>query len=456
MHGNKVLVALLLTTRIAVGHADPILIVRTDIPSTASRVYVPLRLTVANENEVYPSSQQVESTPVGSEEDKALKIKNFSQKFCVGRGGKDRYVLYAREETELPWLGSRQRKLYYVEGWRIPERLSQSEKLFAGLIAQDSDTRIVVPRSPSKGSKLPPYHLVLTINLSRSGGESNQPRATAGLVSTLRVNGSTVVGESNVNIGINLLSDKAGEETTWNALVSSPYVEQPSSPVVPLNTNIESGGMLLAMEALATDFSGTTIAILRSAKLEPPAEITELPDFARVDLLRRVTVTRDKLLSAAQELPGIVFVLAQSMGPRSPYTYYPAAGSLSMDEQTVVDRLCESESQPPLVCFVTKQVASNILFEKYVDKQPSFYLLSDSSDASAVVVTTVSGVGYSCYMTTPASSSPITYLSRKLGMSGNEVAVLAFDRQGKLVFKRTTRSDALSDILYDARRALTK
>lgn len=392
---------------------------------------------------------------IGTDEDKALGIKGFTNKFLIGISGKERYLLYVRPETKLPWLGSRERKSYYVQGWRISQKLSEREKLFEGLVVGEGDTRLFVPRSPSKGTNIPPYTLAFVLHLSRTGGEGNQIRAMVGWASTLRVNGSASVGDSNISVSFDLMSEKVlPQEAKWTAVVSRPQVEQAPSPIVPLNANVESAGMLLAMEALATDLSGTTIAVLRSTKVEPPAEMKEPPDFARVDLLRRATITRDKLLSAAQESAGIIFVVAQSVGLQYPPGYMPGGGSLSMDEQAIVDRLCEGEKQPPLVCFVTRQVSAAILFEKYVDKTPSFYLLCDPSEASAVSVTTASGGGY--YYTPYPGSSPVGYLSRKLGLTGNEVAVLAFDRQGKLVLKRTAGQGTLPDVLYEARQALTK
>lgn len=451
--GDKVIAALMLTTTIAGVCAGEALTIRTDVPSTAPRVHVPLQVTVVNENQVHPASRELESIPIGAREDKVLGLKGFSSKFLIGCSGKERYVLYVRPETKLPWLGTQERRTYSVQGWRISQNLSESEKLFDGLVMADLETRIFVPRSPSKGTNIPPYRLAFSLHLSRTGGERDQIRAMGSLASTLRVNGSTSVGESNISVNIHLTSENVlPQEAKWSAFVSRPHVEQEPSPVVPLNTNVESGGMLLAMEALAADLSGTTIAVLRSTKVEPPPEIKELPDFARVDLLRRATITRDKLLSAAQESAGIVFVVAQSIGIQLPPGYL-ASGSLAMDEQAVVDRLCEGQKQPPLVCFVTTKVSAATLFVKYVDKTPSFYLLCDPSDASAVSVSTA---GEHYYTTYPSCSPAGGCLSRKLGVTGNDVAVLAFDREGKLVLKRTARQGTLPDVLYEARQALTK
>jgi len=414
---------------------------------------------VARESEIPQTASVAAVVPADAREDKALGVEGFPWKVELGSIGAERYVAYFREETKLPWLGGRQQTVFNVRGYCFRKGRTKPAKAFDGLLTSNEIPRIVLTREPPAASGLPPYTLLVSLSLSRAGSERIPYNATAGLATTLRACGSTTFEQVSIQVCIQNITEAgvSAPGVNWRATIFRPRTP-PAIGEAPLTSNIECGGVVLAIEKVAADFSSATIAVLGTGPVETAETLKQLPKFTRVDLLRRATVTQDDLLSAAQKSAGIVLIATGTMAERLPWNPFPTAGDgLPMDEMAAYEKVAGNVPTPPVVCFTARAVPAALLFEKYVDKVPPFYLLSDPSDPACVAVLPRAGIG-SSYSSGGGGSrmAPPTYLSNALGDVRSETVVAAFDRNGKLLLKRSTRDAALQDILDEVRDALTK
>jgi hypothetical protein len=450
--------AMLMTASLS-SAAVEVVTIRSDLPSTAPRLNIALQCAAAPASELQQIASMVAVAPADTRKDKALGVEEFPWKVELGSVAAERYVAYFREETKLPWLGNRQQNVFKVRGYCLRKGRAKPEQVFEGLIASNEMPRIEVRKEPPAATGLPPYSVLISLSLNRSGNDKVPYSATAGMATTLRACGSTTFEQVGIQACVQNITEAgvSAPGANWRATISRPKMP-PAVSEAPLTSNIDCAGVVIALEKVAADFSSATIAVLGTAPVETPEALKQLPKFARVDLLRRATVTQDDLLSAAQNSAGIVLIATGTMGERQQWNPFPGTGDcLSMDEMAAYEKVAGNLRTPPIVCFTARAVPAALLFEKYVDKVPPFYLLSDPSDPACVSVLPRAGMNC-CYGGGGGGGrvAPPSYLSNALGDVRSETVVAAFDRNGKLLLKRSTRDAALQDILDEVRGALTK
>ncbi len=168
-------------------------------------------------------------------------------------------------------------------------------------------------------------------------------------------------------------------------------------------------------------------------------------------------MTRDTLLSGAQERTGLVFIVAPSLTSPTPYYGGPTLPSLGIDERALYDQLCEGAASPPLVIFVTQRIPAALLYEKYLDKVPPFYLLSDYADPCLVSIAPRENARFvPHFISPPVGVETKGTLSSALLVKPNETVIFAFDHNGKLVFSKSTNEAPLHEIAHEVRQILTR
>jgi hypothetical protein len=298
-----------------------------------------------------------------------------------------------------------------------------------------------------------PYSIVFNFS-SRNGRRLG---GSVELRSRLSVQGSQVLGSTRLTVTVSPILDvPASPSQPWSATLSG--VEPgmaPKSAAGSLRDPLSLGSAKIVAEKIAKDFSEIVVAVLEGdmnrLESEPPRKIEELPDFARVEFFGRRLMSRDDVLSAAAATGHVVLVFGELPQPTNPFMGAPSqfGSALTLGAEPVLDTVNRDLEKPSPVIFVVRSVNLSDLFEKYLDKQPPYLLLSDYADAL-----TSQFISRPSPYFVPGYAVQRKSLRSDMGFSDNNVAVVVADKAGKIKYLNDNAGGDLRGALLAANKVL--
>lgn len=298
-----------------------------------------------------------------------------------------------------------------------------------------------------------PFTIALTFN-SRSvrgfGGSME-------LRSRLSAQGSQVLGSTRLTVTVSPILDvPASPSQPWSASLTGVVPGTASkSAAGTLRDSLSLGSAKIVAEKIAKDFSEIVVAVvdgdLNKLEAEPPRKIEELPDFARVEFFGRRLVSRDDVLSAAASTGHVVLVFGELLPQNNPFmgAPNPYGSALTLGVEAVLDTVNRDLEEPSPVIFVVRSVNLSDLFEKYLDKQPPYFLLSDYADAL-----TSQFFGKQTPYFFPSFAGQRKSLRGDMGFADNNVAVVVADKDGRIKYLNDNAGGDLRTALLAANKVL--
>ncbi|MHC4192622.1 MAG: hypothetical protein ACYSP9_00435 [Planctomycetota bacterium] len=143
----------------------------------------------------------------------------------------------------------------------------------------------------------------------------------------------------------------------------------------------------IVVEKIATDSSEIVLAVmdgdLKQALTEQPhLSVGEpVPDFARVDLIRRQLLTLEDFCTTAGRKGWVVLIFGDlKRQPVDRHRRGQETMGLPLDETVMLEILRKDLQTPPVVVFVSRQFFLSDLYERWLGQEPDFYIISDYSN----------------------------------------------------------------------------
>ncbi|MHC4483467.1 MAG: hypothetical protein ACYSW4_07965 [Planctomycetota bacterium] len=143
----------------------------------------------------------------------------------------------------------------------------------------------------------------------------------------------------------------------------------------------------IVVEKIATDSSEIVLAVIngdleQALTGQPHLSVGEpVPDFARVDLIRRQLLTLEDFCTRAGRKGWVVLIFGDLK--RQPVEYHHRGQEtmgLPLDETVILEILKKDVQTPPVVVFVSRQFFFSDLYERWLGQEPDFYLIADYSN----------------------------------------------------------------------------
>ncbi len=216
----------------------------------------------------------------------------------------------------------------------------------------------------------------------------------------------------------------------------------------------------LVVEKIASDNSELALAVIDGdikQTLEggqfPLGLGKSVPAFARVDLIRHKPFTLEELCKKAGPQRHIVMIFGD-FRQRLPNYYYRGqpSGDLPLDETMILDLLQRDLKYPPLVVFVCRRFSITDLYEKWLGKDPDFYIITDYSNPMSTQFDVFSR-DYPPYPRQPVVKEET--LRKQLMLPEDNVLLLLVSKEGKLVYIDIDAGQQLSEKLTKINRLLS-
>jgi hypothetical protein len=222
----------------------------------------------------------------------------------------------------------------------------------------------------------------------------------------------------------------------------------------------------LVVEKIAADYSRVGLAVVYGRVGEStPEELADqsrgiapqrpLPRFARVDLVRRRLVSLDDLCAEAGESGRIVLVFGDHP-PEMPGYYEGPRGrstaSLPLEEDLIEKTVRLGVEKPLVLAFVCKRFDATSLYDRWLGKDPNFYMLSDFSQPSYALTYRGPGPYFSRGM--PGSGVQVETLRGKFALPEDNVSVLLVDGKGTVLQVEADAQDKLERVLTGINEAI--
>jgi hypothetical protein len=224
---------------------------------------------------------------------------------------------------------------------------------------------------------------------------------------------------------------------------TSDIINLPTSRVVveKITPDYSKVGLAVVNGRLGERLPETPVVQPQSLTLQKP-----LPRFSRVDLIRRRLVSLDDLCSDAGEAGRIVMIFGDR--PPDAAAYYGGSDGrptapLPLDEDLIQRMLSSSVQKPPILVFVSRRFDPATLYEKWLGKEPPFYVLSDFSQP----LYSLMGRNQMAYRGMPGSPSQGETLRGKFALPEDKVSVLLIDGKGTVLYVEPGAQDKLERVL---------
>ena len=213
----------------------------------------------------------------------------------------------------------------------------------------------------------------------------------------------------------------------------------------------------LVVEKIASDSSEIVLAVIhgdlrRTLKEGSRLSVGKLvPAFARMDLNRRQFLTLDELRKKAGREGYIVLIFGDLK--REPLDYHyrnQRTNELALDETIVLEILQRDLKTPPVVVFVCRQFSLSDLYEKWLGRDPSFYIVADYSNPMNVWF-------WSSFRRERPHRRPpakIETLREQFLLPENKVSILLVNGQGNLVYIKVDTERQLAESLTEINRLM--
>lgn len=136
-----------------------------------------------------------------------------------------------------------------------------------------------------------------------------------------------------------------------------------------------------------------------------------------------------------------------------PYGQGPA---LEFPENIVVEQLSSGLTQPPVIAFVISRIDTSKLYAEFINQDPSFFVLSNPSNATDVQFTSGRSGGGGWYQGGQQPPSPASTLRGVLGMDDASVSILLIDGDGILRKAATVNRGELANKIAEINRAMQR
>jgi len=222
----------------------------------------------------------------------------------------------------------------------------------------------------------------------------------------------------------------------------------------------------LVVEKIASDSSEIVLAAVHGdlsqiLKEQPYLSVNKpVPAFARVDLIRHKLLTFEELCRMARPKRYIVLIFGDfGQIPAVPgYNYRgrQITGEITLDESIVMEILQRNLKHPPLVVFVCRQFSVSDLYEKWLGREPEFYVLADYSNPLDVLFSPPLRV-YSSYgspIPRPSSMKTET-LRQQFMLPEDNVSVLVANDKGNLVYIDIDAAQRLAETLTEVNKLIS-
>jgi len=359
-------------------------ILHDNIPQEAERFNIVLEFTPSDSRFFDVSLHGIKSDEIegGRKKDEYKQKINFG----VALDG-NQYVMMVKDPTDMN-IGQDSNRMYMVKVLRIKDN-KETETVKEGLLYRHSDLEIAIELSPKK--LIIPFKDPVIGQLEVSISDDNYPiyEGECRTVFNGTLAGSTSTKKAFLKASITCKSSLEIKDRDI-ALSLKPFDEQGSSASCKgkISGTMTLGSAKLVVEKIASDSSELVLAIL-DGDITPVKNTDDaqaivgkpFPSFARVELLKRQLLTLSDLTKEAGETGYVVLVFGDFK--RLMPEYYDRrlpSRSLSLDEMMISDILKKDCEKPVVICFVCQQLSVSDLYEKWLGKDPGFYVLSDFSD----------------------------------------------------------------------------
>jgi len=217
----------------------------------------------------------------------------------------------------------------------------------------------------------------------------------------------------------------------------------------------------LVVEKIASDSSEIVLAAIHGdlrqiLKEEPYLSVNKpVPAFARVDLIRRKLLTLGELRKKAGAQRHTVLIFGElKRKPAVPDYYYrgQATGELTMDEIMVLEILKRDLKCSPVVVFVCRRFSISDLYEKWLGREPEFYVVADYGDPMNVQLS----LPFRDYRPYPRQSSvKDETLREQFALPEDKVSVLLVNDKGNLVYIDVDAGQHLAGALTEVNKLIS-
>jgi hypothetical protein len=222
------------------------------------------------------------------------------------------------------------------------------------------------------------------------------------------------------------------------------------------------GSAKLVVEKIASDSSEMVLALLNGDLIQEKKVGTTMetgkpfPEFARVELVSRRLLTLSDLKKQAGDDGYVVLIFGdlKKTTPATPGYFDPRLQikSLTLDEATIVNTLKKECEKPIVIGFVCQQLSPSDLYEKWLDRDLDFYVLSDFSNPLDMQFV---GTGMEPYgFRRPDRPDRGETLRGQLGLSNETVITTLINGHGELVFINTDAGKELSGSLVQINKIM--
>lgn len=428
---------------------------RDNIPEELVRVTVKLTFTHSDSPFYSASSSNIKSTPIQDS-----RQEGYKQRIDLGRAvDGNRYEVMLKDADEVNIISQNTEAMCMARILRTTEP-DKVEVLREGLVSLQRELLIPL-KVPAGQIGIPsqdPVKGAMQISIYRNNPPVFEGRLTTVLNGTL--SGSTSTETAFLNAVI-ICRDSLGIADRYLTLSLKPFDNRP-----PISCSGKIGDLLmlgtakLVVEKMTTDCSGLVLAVL-DGEMEPPVKKEAktqaavgkpFPAFARVELVKRQLLTLEDLLKEAGPDGYVALVFGDFKQEMTMSGYYggpPQPRTLSLDENMIFNILKRDCEKPVVLAFVCRQLSLTDLYEKWLGRDPEFYVLSDFSNPLDVLFS--AGPEPHRY---PRPNEQTETLSGSLNFENEKVITALLDGAGQLVCLNTDAAGTLSASLVEMNTAI--
>lgn len=322
--------------------------------------------------------------------------------------------------------------------------------------------------------ELPGQQLDLATNESVPGTFSiniygNDPYSYQGSFSTVlrgSLTGSAFVEGANLGVSVSY-KESLRPDDRYVSLTMQPFDEKVpyDSTSGKITDVLKLRSAKLVVEKIASDSSEIVLAVIygdirQTLKEEPYMSVSKpVPPFARVDLIRRKLLTLGELCKKAGSKQHIVLIFGDlKRKPTAPDYYYrgqagQVTSELTLDETMVLEILQRDLKCPPIVVFVCRRFFISDLYEKWLGRDPEFYIVTDYSDPMNVQF----GFPFRDSYPPPYSrpSVKIETLREQFVLPENKVSILLVTGEGNLAYINVDAGQQLTERLTEINKLIS-
>lgn len=429
-------------------------ILRDNLPEDLVRVTVKLTFTHSDSSFYSASSSNIKSIPI----EESRRQEDYEQRIDLGRAiDGSRYEVLLKEADDVNIISENTEGMCMARILRTTGQ-DKAEVLREGLVRLQRE--LVIPlKVPAEQIGVPtpnPVQGRMQISIYRNNPPVFECRTSTLLNGTL--SGSTSTDTALLNAAITCRESLALADR-YLTLSLKPFDNRP-----PVSGSGKVGDVLMlgaakvVVEKITDDCSSLVLAVLdgvmeppvKKAAQSPAAVGKPFPAFARVELVKRQLLTLEDLLSQAGADGYVALVFGDFKQAMSMPGYYgpPQPRTLSLDETMIANILKRDCEKPVVLAFVCRQLSLTDLYEKWLGRDPEFYVLSDFSNPMDVLFS--SGPEPHRY---PRPEQTET-LAGSLNFENDKVVTALLDGTGKLVCLDTDAAGTLSAVLVEMNTAI--